>query len=93
MGKIKTVIVALCIVVMSFGVVYAGEKGQNVSKISPEEKECIMVFIDFGVSSKISWKERIYQAYRALIASGRYSACEARELIKEYFKNPTGWEL
>ena len=85
MGKIKAVIVALCLVVMSFGVVYAGEKGQNVSKMSPEERECVKYFIDFRVSAW-SINKKIHEAYSSLIESGRYSACEIWKIIEEYIK-------
>jgi hypothetical protein len=85
MGKIKTVIVVLCIVVMSFGVVYAGEKGQNTTKMSPEERKCVMYFIEFRVSAW-SINKKIHEAYSSLIESGRYSACEVKEIIEEYLK-------
>ncbi|RMG03683.1 MAG: hypothetical protein D6726_05065 [Nitrospirae bacterium] len=83
MGKIKALIVALCLVLVSLGVAYADEKGQNTAKITPEERKCIEYFIEFRVNAW-SINTKIHEAYSSLIESGRYSACDIKKIIEDY---------
>ncbi len=93
MGKVKTALVVLCLVSMAFGMAYAGDlsgKIENTTShtLTQAEKKCIEDFLKFMVGW--GWKDRLYDAYSALMSNGRYSACEVKDIFFEYINKPSG---